>query len=70
MNENENNTMEQTTGFNPTEETEDTSGTPLGLVLGFAGLVIGGIAYGINKLRRRTKYHEVHHRRFGKVNDK
>lgn len=66
----ENKMMEETTVETATEENEDndTSGSPIGLILAGCGAVAGGLFWvGKNIFGRKKNYTEViHHGRFGK----
>lgn len=64
----EENKMEETMETETTEENSDNeTGSPIGLILAGCGAVAGGLFWIGKKIFRRTKYTEViHHGRFGK----
>lgn len=64
----ENKMMEETVETETTEENSDNeTGSPIGLILAGCGAVAGGLFWIGKKIFRRKKYTEViHHGRFGK----
>lgn len=68
MSEENNNVMENATGFETEDNSEEKDGTPIGYILAFGGLVFGGICYVGKKIfGKKKKYAEVHHGRFAKT---
>lgn len=64
----ENKMMEETLETETTEENSDNeTGSPIGLILAGCGVVAGGLVWLGRKVFKRKKYTEViHHGRFGK----
>lgn len=59
-------TVNETTEATENNNSEETSGSPVGTILATGALLIGGIVYAGRKIFRRKKYHTVDHGRFTK----
>lgn len=60
-------TVNEATETETTENnSEETSGSPVGTILATGALLIGGIVYAGKKIFRRKKYHTIDHGRFAK----